>query len=378
MKLIWAVFLLACPALVPALRDNYCERNETVRSMVPVQKQKVIVKQPAKWKIWKKAERITETYDSEEELVTHRLVRECCQGYAKVESGLCEPICSRGCPAHASCAAPERCECIAGYVSAKSHHSGSHYCEPICETGCAAGAQCVSPNTCACRDGYVQQKPAGDGVSGDCVPTCQVGGGCANGRCIDVERCVCNQGYRWDNNDQMCLEISAESVSEELDSTEKSLIEVQSTSYAAIVTECQEDYVLFNGECRERQFNSNEVSCLTSGCGSHQTCLESGICQCSDGYVPQEPTGAGESLTCQRDQTLLDQILGLNEAADDEGDLNPWTIPIIGVASGSLFVLMVVGLLGGRRYRMQRAKAADKELGCQYSQETVEGDHLVL
>ncbi|XP_017098906.3 anterior pharynx in excess protein 1 [Drosophila bipectinata] len=377
MKLIWAVFLLVCPVLVPALRDNYCERNETVRSIVPVKKQRTVVKEPPKWKIWKKTVKFTETYDSEEEQVTHRLVRECCQGYTKVESGLCEPICTRGCPAHASCAAPERCECIAGYVSAKSHHGGSHYCEPICETGCTAGAQCVSPNTCACRDGYVQQKPAGDGVSGDCLPTCQVGGGCANGRCIDVERCACNPGYRWDKTEEMCQEV--EGSSEELDSTEESLIEAESTSYtSSAIIECQEDFVLFNGECREKQFTSNEVSCLTAGCGPHQSCLESGMCQCLDGYVAQEPTEAEDSLTCQRDQTLLDKILGLNEAADDEGEVNPWTIPIIGVASGSLFVLLVVGLLGGRRYRMGRAKAADKELGCQYSQETVEGDHLVL
>jgi len=186
MKFNWATILLLGSVAVTAQKDNYCERNETTRVLVPVTKQVIIVKPQSKWKIWKKPEKIVELHDSMEEQVTHQLVRECCPGYLQVESGLCEPICTRGCPAHASCAAPDRCECISGYISARSHQDGSHYCEPICQTQCPVGAQCVSPNTCACRDGYTQLQPTGDGVSADCAPICQVGDGCANGKCIDV------------------------------------------------------------------------------------------------------------------------------------------------------------------------------------------------
>lgn len=376
MKFIWALILVLGSIAANAERDNYCERNETIRATVPVTKQRIIVKQPSKWKIWKKTEKITEIYDSEEEQVTHRLVRECCPGYLQVESGLCEPICSRGCPAHASCAAPDRCECISGYVSARNHQDGSHYCEPICETPCPAGAQCVTPNTCACRDGYTQLQPTDDGVSGGCAPVCRVGDGCANGKCIDVDRCACNSGYRWDKAEERCIELSAESISEELETTEDNT-DSPSTSSTAVftATHCPDDFVLFRGECREKQFDSNDVGCLKSGCGPHQTCLDSGVCQCSDGYVPEESGEATGVLSCRR--TLLDQILGLNEAIDDDDELNPWTIPIIGVACGFLFVLLIVGLLGGRRYRQERAALANKEMECQYSQKTVDVDEWV-
>ncbi|XP_017002807.2 protein draper [Drosophila takahashii] len=375
MKYNWALILvLGSVALTTAQRDNFCERNETIRSEVPVTKQRVIVKQPSKWKFWKKSERKSESYDSTEEQVTHRLVRECCPGYLQVESGLCEPVCTRGCPAHASCAAPDRCECINGYVSARNHQDGSHYCEPICHNQCPAGAQCVAPNTCECREGYTQLKPTGDGVSGDCAPVCQVGNGCANGKCIDVERCFCNSGYRWDKIEERCVEMSAEYSSEEAETTEESSESWGTSSTAAFTaTECPEDYVLFRGECREKQFNSNEeAGCLKSGCGAYQTCQESGKCRCSEGYVAEENS---EPLSCRR--TLIDQILGLNEATDDEDELNPWTIPIIGVASGALFVLLIVGLLGGRRYRQERTAAANKEMECQYSQKTVDVDEWV-
>jgi len=70
-------------------------------------------------------------------------------------------------------------------------------------------------------------------------------------------------------------------------------------------------------------------------------------------------------------------MIHLDQATDDEDELNPWTIPIIGVASGALFVLLIVGLLGGKRYRQERAAVASKEMECQYSQKTVDVDEWV-
>ncbi|EDW27381.1 GL21258 [Drosophila persimilis] len=382
MKIIWGLVLLLSTVLTmgTSLRENYCERNVTVRSVQPVTKQRTIVKPPSKWKFWKKPEKKTEFYNAEEEQVTYKLVSECCQGFIQVESGLCEPVCDRGCPAHASCVAPQRCQCISGYISALNHQDGTHYCEPICERGCASGSQCVSPNTCACREGYQQLAPSGDGVSGDCVPTCQLGDGCSNGKCVDVERCSCNPGYLWDKEEDRCTEVSAESIADELETTEYSAMEAATaTATATAATDCPEDFILFRGECREKQFNSNESGCLQGGCGPHQTCNESGLCQCADGYVPEEGADQNANLSCRR--TLLDQILSLDAATDDEDELNPWTIPIIGVASGALFVLLLVGLLGGMRHRQRRSgpnpKPKEGELQCQFSQKSYDVDEWV-
>ncbi|XP_068151428.1 anterior pharynx in excess protein 1 [Drosophila tropicalis] len=381
MKIVFGLCLLLSPIVATSIRENYCERNVTSRTVVPVIKTRTIVKKPSKWTPWKKTEKKFEEYTAYEEQITHKLVSDCCVGYHQVESGLCEPICERGCPAHASCVAPQRCQCTTGYVSALDHRDGSHYCEPICERSCSKGSQCVAPNTCSCREGYKQLSPAGDGVSGDCVPTCQLGDGCANGKCIDVERCECIEGYDWDENENKCKEIAHVASVEEEEEPMSTTNDIPPTS-----EECSEGFVLYGGQCRPETFDSNEAEvkdCRIAGCvGHHQVCSDLGSCICAEGYVQENDAEQNSTLSCRRG--ILEELLSIDQAADEDNELNPWTIPIIGLASGSLFVLLLAGLIGGVRHHRQRRDQSENEalpkepvLQCEYSKKSYDVDEWV-
>lgn len=373
-----------------ALRENYCERNVSVSQVVPVTKERTLVKQPSKWKFWKKAQQIKETYTEDKQQISYKVISECCTGYRQLESGLCEPICERGCPAHASCVAPQRCQCTPGYVSAVSHRDGSHYCEPVCERSCPVGSQCVAPQTCACKDGYRALAPTGDGVSAPCEPTCQLGDGCANGQCVDVERCVCNRGYVWSTEEHRCIEQQQDVT--DLDEFLSSSTSALTATTAALASECEDGFVLYEGVCRAQIFESNEKAgedCKQSGCGPHQTCSELGVCVCNSGYAPDDTAeeeaegkkvqGKKPKLTCSR--TLLDHLLTIDQAANEDDELNVLTIPIIGVASGALLVLMIAGLIEGKRRRGIRktAEAQPKEpvLQCEFTQKSYDVDEWV-
>lgn len=377
-----------------ALREHYCERNVSSSQLVPVTKQRTVIKQPSKWKIWQKTKQITETYSTEEEQVSYKLIAECCPGYRQLESGLCEPICERGCPAHASCVAPQRCQCTTGYVSAISHRDGGHYCEPVCERSCPSGSQCVAPQTCACKEGYRALEPTGDGVSAPCVPSCQLGDGCAHGRCVEVERCECNRGYLWSAVEHRCIEQSQPGADDvtELEEFLSSTSSGATTVRAAEAAECADGFVLYAGECRAELFESNEkagADCHQAGCGPHQTCSEQGVCECNSGYAPDEPSekereqeqGKRGKLTCSR--TLFDQLLSIDQAANDDDELNVLTIPILGVASGALLVLTIAGVIEGMRRRRRKAggesDAQPKEpvLQCEFTQKSYDVDEWV-
>ncbi|XP_030377131.1 multiple epidermal growth factor-like domains protein 10 [Scaptodrosophila lebanonensis] len=374
-----------------ANKEHFCERNVTVRSLRPVTKQRTIVRQPSKLKFWKKAETLTEVYNTQEEQLTYKLVSECCAGYSQTDAGLCEPICERGCPAHASCVAPQRCQCTNGYVSAQSHRDGSHYCEPVCERACGHNAFCVAPNTCACREGFQALAPADDGVSGPCVPTCV-------------------SGQFWNGEKLRCMDPREQELHEELqdfsDVTE--LLDFLGDTTPQQVTppsECEEGFVLYAGECRPQLFESNESKpkkvastqpqdCRQPNvvCGEHQACNELGTCVCSSGYTAilnDENVGstaatladdAGQgTLTCRR--SLLQQLLSIDQAADDEDELNPLTIPIIGLASGSLFALLLIGLAANWRKRRQQAEQEAGQpkpsLQCEFTQKSYDVDEWV-
>ncbi|ALC39628.1 nimC4 [Drosophila busckii] len=366
-----------------ALRENYCEKNVTVSSLVPVTKQRTIVKQPPKWKLWKKTQHITETYTSQEEQLSYKLISECCAGFKQTESGLCEPICERGCPAHASCVAPQRCQCTAGYISALAHRDGSHYCEPICERQCASGSLCVAPNTCACMDGYLALPPTGDAVSADCVPSCQLGNGCEHGECQNGERCVCLAGYQWQLSSHSCVQL-------QLDADVTELQDYLSSTTAAAVdlpiaaVDCEEGFVLYAGICRPALFESNEPvlkDCRQTGCGSHQTCSEHGNCSCNSGYVEELQTLKDNSTKLICNRGLLEELLSVDQAADEEGELNPLTLPVLGVASGFLLVLVLAGVIGGVRRRRWRESSEqlpkEPALKCEYSQKSYDVDEWV-
>lgn len=387
---VWLCLLGSCLAL----REHYCERNVSLSRVVPVTKQRTVIKQPSKWTPWKSPKQITETYSTEEEQISYKLVSECCPGYLQVESGLCEPVCERGCPAFASCVAPQRCQCTAGYVSALNHRDESHYCEPICERSCPTGSECVAPNTCACRDGYRAKQPTGDAVSAPCEPTCQLGDGCANGQCTEVERCVCNEGFSWSVLTHRCVSVSDEEVSG-LEQTQEfnsittiaaSETETAETATVAVAAaaDCPEGFIRYVGECRAEFFESNEsrsMDCRKTGCGAHQTCNELGNCSCNSGYHEDDKTKDTSILTCHR--SLLGDILSIDQAADEENNLNMFTIPILGVASGMLFVLLIAGLITRlRRGRAERDRDNDSQpkepvLQCEFTQKSYDVDEWV-
>lgn len=370
-----------------AVRENYCERNVTTKTLMPVTKQRTVIKQPPKWKLWKKAEKITEFYNTHEEQISYKLVSECCPGYLQVESELCEPVCERGCPAFASCVAPQRCQCTTGYISAVAHRDGSHYCEPICERSCPTGSHCVAPNTCECKPGHQPLPPTGDGVSAPCAPVCQVGDGCANGQCVDVEVCACNRGYFWNAESSSCQPRNDEMMmltSDDVTELEEHLNKSPSTPSAFIAADCEVGFILYAGECRAEFFESSdgkakESHCTPTSCGQHQNCNAEGKCACNAGYVEEEREDVNAKLSCRRG--LLEQLLSIDQAADDDNELNTLTIPIVGVASGALLVIVIVGLVTkvSRRRKHEPNESLPEEpvLQCEYTQKSYDVDEWV-
>ncbi|XP_062121000.1 cell death abnormality protein 1 [Drosophila sulfurigaster albostrigata] len=333
-----------------ALREHFCERNVSVSSMVPVNKQHTIVKQPSKWKFWKKSQEITETYATHEEQISYKVISECCPGYLQVATGLCEPICERGCPAFASCVAPQRCQCTAGYVSAISQRDNSHYCEPVCDSFCSDGSECVGPNTCACKEGYNAAQPVGDAVSAPCLPSCRLNNGCENGKCDEAaDVCVCNESYAWSTILHACIQTHFRPITEEqsVEEQEMTTIREQGIEEPSKPIVCEKGFVLYAGQCRAEFFESNELQvkhCRLTGCGAHQTCDEAtGNCTCNIGYSKDEPKEGVTTLTCHR--SILGDILSIDQAVDDEDEINFFTIPVLGFASGFLFVLVVASLI---------------------------------
>ncbi|EDW03249.1 GH11135 [Drosophila grimshawi] len=357
--------------------------------MVPVMKQRTTIKQPPKWKVWKKAQRVTEFYNTHEEQLSYKLILECCPGYMQVESGLCEPICDRGCPAYASCVAPQRCQCTRGYISAVAHRDGSHYCEPICERGCLIGSQCVAPNTCACKDGFKSLPPNGDAISAPCEPICTLGDGCANGQCVDVERCVCNRGYQWSEESSTCVantDVQEESNDDFTELRDYLSSTAKATTFASVVAaDCEDGFVFYSGECRAELFESNEPSavkdCRQFDCGPNQSCSEQGNCICNAGYVEvladDEDVKKNSTLSCR--PSLFDQLLGIDETTDDEDELNSLTILIVGMATVVLLMIVILGLLGGmRRLRGQpETEPREQTLQCEFTQKSYDLDESV-
>ncbi|KAH8377998.1 hypothetical protein KR093_008454 [Drosophila rubida] len=368
-----------------ALREHYCERNVSISRQVPVSKQRTIVKQPSKWKFWKKAQHITETYETHETQLSYKVIAECCPGYLQMETGLCEPICERGCPAFASCVAPQRCQCTTGYVSARNHRDGGHFCEPVCDAFCPAGTECVGPNTCACMEGYRPDQPAGDAVSAPCVPTCQRGDSCANGKCNEtIDLCVCNEGYSWSTVIHSCSVDTFRPTSMETAMEMQTMTTIFSEdSGVSEPIVCEKGFVLYAGQCRVEFFESNEKQvkdCRKTGCGAHQSCGEHGNCTCNMGYTADEHK-EGEALSCHR--SILGDILSIDQAADDEDEINFLTIPVLGFASGFLFVLVVASWITRLRRRGRRGGLDDSEsqpkavLHCEFSQKTYDVDEFV-
>ncbi|XP_051862936.1 epidermal growth factor-like protein [Drosophila albomicans] len=105
-----------------------------------------------------------------------------CQNGYELDSttNRCIPVCSTPC-CNGICTAPDKCECLDGYV-----RESDSICLPHCENECLNG-YCIVPEKCACKYGYSTT----DGKI--CQPICD--GGCVNGFCSAPGECTCNDGY---------------------------------------------------------------------------------------------------------------------------------------------------------------------------------------
>ncbi|KAH8415173.1 hypothetical protein KR215_006703 [Drosophila sulfurigaster] len=355
-----------------ALREHFCKRNMSVSSMVPVNKQ------PSKWMFWKKVQEIIKTYATHEEQISYKVILECCPGYLQVATGLCEPICERGCPTFASCVAPQRCQCNAGYVSATSQRDNSHYCEPVCDSFCSDVSECVGPNTCACKEGYNAAQPVGDAVSVPCLPSCRLNNGCENGKCDEAaDICVCNEAYTWSTILHACIQTHFRPITEgqSVEQQEMTTIREQGIEEPSKPIVCEKGLLLYAGQCRAAFVESNELQvkhCRHTGCGAHQTCDEAtGNCTCNIGYSKDEPKEGVTTLTCHR--SILGDKLRIDEAVDDEYGFNFFII--LGFSSGFLFVLIVAGLT--TRIRRGRHGGSQEVLQGEFSQKTYDVIELV-
>ncbi|XP_053603540.1 multiple epidermal growth factor-like domains protein 10 [Plodia interpunctella] len=102
----------------------------------------------------------------------------------------CAPICKNEC-VNAVCVAPNKCSCLPGYKGSEE----SNICRPVCDS-CVHG-ECIRPNVCKCNEGY-------SFVDGTCSPVCR--NVCVNGKCVAPDTCRCNEDYfRNDTNPHVCF-----------------------------------------------------------------------------------------------------------------------------------------------------------------------------
>uniref|UniRef100_A0A182IK66 EGF-like domain-containing protein n=1 Tax=Anopheles atroparvus TaxID=41427 RepID=A0A182IK66_ANOAO len=115
-------------------------------------------------------------------------VHVCCPGYERNVHNFrkCDPVCTEPCQ-NGLCVRPDTCECYPDFVR---NQRGK--CVPTCPIGCDHGDCEVGTGVCRCHEGYQLEQPGGK----LCVPKCT--GGCGDGRCVDVERCECGNGYEFD------------------------------------------------------------------------------------------------------------------------------------------------------------------------------------
>lgn len=116
-------------------------------------------------------------------------VCECYDEFVRNDSDDCVFACPVGC-LNGRCYLDGSCECDPGYKLDETRQ----YCRPICSKGCGIDPRhnCTAPEVCGCIKGFTL---TADGCTPVCEPECGPGGKC------QVEgltrKCVCNQGYRW-------------------------------------------------------------------------------------------------------------------------------------------------------------------------------------
>lgn len=139
-------------------------------------------------------------------------VETCCENHKpyKYDNRRCVPECKYGCK-NGVCIAPNKCQCIDGFVANASNHcietcpigapngvcylNGTmkcnkgyepdptqKYCTAICKNACGKNQVCIRPDECACLDGYISTELG-------CQPVCLPD--CGFGKCVAPNKCEC-------------------------------------------------------------------------------------------------------------------------------------------------------------------------------------------
>lgn len=115
------------------------------------------------------------------------IVKECCEGFMKIKSGQCLPVCHDLCR-NSRCIGNNKCKCNEGYSPVNET-----LCSPKCDPECGEEMRCIAPNVCVCKKSQFRK------VNNSCEPICAFGDDnseCLNSKCIEPNVCECFEGYR--------------------------------------------------------------------------------------------------------------------------------------------------------------------------------------
>ncbi|KAL1381786.1 hypothetical protein pipiens_013346 [Culex pipiens pipiens] len=173
----------------------------------------------------------------------------CCEGYKKISSGKCEPIC-HGCQ-NGRCTAPNECSCDKGF------RNWMGICVPICDNPACGHGTCEAPGKCSCHEGYELDSAKG------CVPKCDPP--CLNGECVARNTCECFFGHQKTSESNVCVPVC-----------DPKLADCGSGTCAGPNRcLCVEGFVFEKNRCVPHC----DPPCV------HGSCTKPNICSCREGFV---------------------------------------------------------------------------------------------
>ncbi|XP_073825963.1 uncharacterized protein [Musca autumnalis] len=180
-------------------------------------------------------------------------------------------------------------------------------CEPVCKENCPNG-KCVAPGECICNPGYKLNED-----SKICQAICSMD--CGYGNCTRPEHCECFEGYKYGNTSNICNQAICENPCPAFATCDKpNHCECNSGyRYNGNNTQCEPicESGCLNGICIEPDvclcnqgysFNSTQNNCQENicelPCPPHGYCAANGECDCVEGYSKSMFT-KGPEVQCE-------------------------------------------------------------------------------